>query len=80
MEYDAKTDCWISVVSDPTLLPYSVHGAVCEESDGTNVVLINGCLSEEAKLRAYEHETDHIQNGHLHSDRPAHEIESEMKQ
>ena len=79
MEYDAKTDCWISVIDDPTVLPYAVHGAVCEEPDGTNVMLINDCLSEEAKLRAYEHESDHIRNGHLRSERPAHEIESEMK-
>ena len=80
MEYDVKNDCWVSVVNDPKLLPYAVHGAVCEDPDGTNVMLINDCLSEEAKLRAYEHESEHIRNGDLHSDKPAHEIESEMKQ
>lgn len=80
MEYDAKTDCWISVVSDPSVLPYSVHGAVCEDPDGTNVMIINGCLSDEAKQRTYEHESEHIKNGHLRSEQPAHEIESEMKQ
>ena len=79
MEYDAKNDCWVAVIDDPTVLPYAVHGAVCEEPDGTNVMLINDCLSEEAKLRAYEHESDHIRSGHLRSERPAHEIESEMK-
>lgn len=79
MEYDAKNDCWISVVDDPKVLPYSVRGAVAEDPDGNNIVLINDCLSEEAKLRAYEHEQEHIKNGDLHSDRPAHEIEAEMK-
>lgn len=79
MEYDAKTDCWISVVDDPSVLPYAVHGAVGEDCDGTNIMLINNCLSEEAKLRAYEHEAGHIRNGHLRSEQPAHEIESEME-
>ena len=80
MEYDAKNDCWISVVNDPSVLPYSVHGAVCEDQDGTNIMLINECLSDEAKQRTYEHESAHIQNAHLRSERPAHEIESEMKE
>lgn len=79
MEYDAKTDCWISVVDDPSVLPYAVHGAVGEDCDGTPIMLINNCLSEEAKLRAYEHEAEHIRNGHLRSEQPAHEIESEME-
>ena len=79
MEYDAKNDCWISVVDNPKLLPYAVHGAVAEDSEGNNIVLINDCLSEEAKLRAYEHESEHIKNGDLHSEKPAHEIEAEMR-
>lgn len=78
MEYDAKNDCWISVIDDPTILPYAVHGAVCEEPDGTNIVLINACLSDEAKQTAYDHECEHIRNGDIHSERKAHEIEAEM--
>ena len=80
MEYDAKTDCWISIVDDPSVLPYAVRGAVGEDCDGTPIMLINSCLSDEAKQRTYEHEAEHIRSGHLRSERPAHEIESEMKQ
>lgn len=78
MEYDAKNDAWVAVVDDPKLLPYAVKGATGEESDGTNIVLINACLSDDAKKETYEHECKHIRNGDIHSERDAHEIESEM--
>lgn len=76
MEYDAKNDCWVAVTP---VLPGSVKGATGEESDGTSIVLINECLSDEAKEEAYRHETEHIRNGDIHSERKAHEIEAEME-
>ena len=77
MEYDAKNDCWVTVTD---ALPGAVKGAVCEEPDGTSLVLVNACLSDEAKQSAYDHECEHIRNGDIHSERKAHAIESEMKQ
>lgn len=77
MEYDAKNDCWVAVTDR---LPGAVKGAVCEEPDGTSLVLVNACLSDEAKQSAYDHECEHIRNGDIHSERKAHEIEAEMKQ
>lgn len=77
MEYDAKNDCWVAVTDR---LPGAVKGAVCEEQDGTILVLVNACLSDEAKQAAYDHECEHIRNGDIHSERKAHEIEAEMKQ
>lgn len=76
MEYDAKNDCWVSVTS---ALPSAIKGAAGEEPDGTNIVLINDCLSDEEKKKAYDHECKHIRNGDIHSERAAHEIESEME-
>lgn len=76
MEYDAKNDCWVSVTS---ALPGAVKGATGEEPDGTNIVLINDCLCDEAKKKAYDHECKHIRNGDIRSERTAHEIESEME-
>lgn len=75
MEYDAKNDCWVTVTP---VLPGAIKGATGEEADGTNIVLINACLSDEAKEEAYQHETEHIRNGDIHSERKAHEIEAEM--
>lgn len=75
MEYDAKNDCWVTVTP---VLPGSVKGATGEESDGTSIVLINECLSDEAKKATYDHECEHIRNGDIRSERTAHEIEAEM--
>lgn len=77
MEYDAKNDCWVAVTDR---LPGAVKGAVCEDPDGTSLVLVNACLSDEAKQVTYDHECEHIRNGDIHSERKAHEIEAEMKQ
>jgi hypothetical protein len=77
MEYDAKNDCWVAVTDR---LPGAVKGAVCEDADGTIIMLINEKLSDNAKLQAYEHESEHIERSDLHSDKPAHQIEAEMKQ
>ena len=76
MQYDAKHDCWVTVTP---VLPAAVKGATGEEPDGTNIVLINECLCDEAKKKAYEHEQAHIKNGDLHSEEPVHEIEERME-
>lgn len=75
MEYDAKNDCWVTVTP---ILPGAIKGATAEDSEGTSIVLINACLSDDAKRETYEHECKHIRNGDIRSERKAHEIEAEM--
>lgn len=52
-------------------LPYSVRAFVSAEQDGTYTVYVNRSLSEADKLRAVQHEKEHIKRGDLHSEESA---------
>jgi len=55
--------------------PLSCRGFVKEDADGDYTVFQNEALSDEAKRRNWEHETEHIRRGDLSSDLAAHALE-----
>ena len=61
-------------------MPYSVRAMVIlDQENGDYVIYVNDYLSEEAKLRAIEHEKMHIMRGDLHSQETVINIEKAMK-
>jgi hypothetical protein len=61
-------------------MPYSVRAMVMlDRENGDYVIYVNDYLSEEARLRAIEHEKMHIKRGDLHSQETAINIEKAMK-
>lgn len=58
-------------------LPYTVHGLVTPNDDGTYNIYLNEHLPEEARRRYLSHELAHISRGHLYDDRPVEELENE---
>lgn len=77
MEYDAKNDVFVSVCFE---LPGQVKALITVDNDGNNFILVNECLSEEARKEAIEHEYKHLKRNDLYSDKPAHVIEQEMNE
>ena len=55
-------------------LPPRIRSFVCEK-DNYITICINESLSDEARLRAYEHELYHLAHDDLHSDLPTGLIE-----
>ena len=58
-------------------LPYTVHGLVTPNDDGTYNIYLNENLPEEARRRYLSHELTHISGDHLYDDRPVEELERE---
>lgn len=58
-------------------LPYTVHGLVTPNDDGTYNIYLNENLPEEARRRYLSHELAHIYGDHLYDDRPVEELERE---
>lgn len=58
-------------------LPYTVHGLVTPNDDGTYNIYLNENLPEEARRRYLPHELAHISGDHLYDDRPVEELERE---
>ena len=56
-------------------LPYTVHGLVTPNDDGTYNIYLNENLPEEARRRYLSHELAHISGDHLYDDRPVEELE-----
>lgn len=48
------------------------------DPDGTYNVYVNANLCPEARERAIRHELEHIERGHLESERPVNELEAEV--
>lgn len=59
-------------------MPYTVRAVVMPGKTGYTVY-VNEHLSDEAKEKAINHELEHIRRSDPHSERPATEIEQEMK-
>ena len=57
-------------------LPYTVHGLVTPNDDGTYNIYLNENLPE-ARRRCLSHELAHISGDHLYDDRPVEELEME---
>jgi len=55
--------------------PGDVHGAVRLSADGFPNIYINDWLSPMAKLRAFQHEMNHLENDDFYNDRPIEEVE-----
>ena len=47
------------------LLPLPVHGATTKNEDGTYSVFLNANDSMERRMKAYQHEMNHIENNDL---------------
>lgn len=63
-----------------TRLPYKIRAMVMAEGhSGDYVICVNDYLSDEAKLKAIEHEMRHIKEEHLYSEECAVNIEKFMK-
>lgn len=58
-------------------LPYTVHGLVTPNDDGTYNIYLNENLPEEARRHYLSHELAHISGDHLYDDRPVEELERE---
>ena len=58
-------------------LPYTVHGLVTPNDDGTYNIYLNENLPEEARRRYLSHELAHSAGDHLYDDRPVEELERE---
>lgn len=50
-------------------LPPRIKSFICERN-GYITICINECLSEDARVKAYEHELYHLEHDDLHSDLP----------
>ena len=48
-------------------LPPRIKSFICERN-GYVTICINECLSEDARVKAYEHEIYHLEHDDLHSD------------
>ena len=48
-------------------LPPRIKSFICERN-GYVTICINECLSEDARIKAYEHEMYHLEHDDLHSD------------
>ena len=48
-------------------LPPRIKSFICERN-GYVTICINECLSEDARVKAYEHEMYHLEHDDLHSD------------
>lgn len=59
--------------------PLSCRGFVLTDADGDYTVFVNEDLSDEMKRETIQHEQQHIVLGHLASERPASELEADMK-
>ena len=57
------TDARVYVVP----LPPRIKSFICERN-GYVTICINECLSEDARVKAYEHEMYHLEHDDLHSD------------
>ncbi|MDD4565531.1 MAG: hypothetical protein PHE79_08700 [Eubacteriales bacterium] len=61
-------------------MPYKVRAMIMLDRENDDyVIYVNDYLSEEARLRAIEHEREHIGKGHLYSELSLVEIERSMK-
>ena len=49
-------------------MPYSIKAFVVSESDGGYTVYVNSTLSDSEKIKAIEHELEHVARGDLHTD------------
>lgn len=76
MEYDAKHDVFVSVCDE---LPNRIKGLITADRDGNHFILINSRLSDEQKDETLRHEMLHLVRNDLYSDRPASEIEDEVR-
>ena len=56
-------------------LPGDIHGAVRLSEDGFANIYINDQLSPMAKMKAFRHETRHIENDDFYNDEPVSKIE-----
>lgn len=70
MEYDVNNNCYVTLA----VLPGAVRGC-CTQVEGENVVLINECLNDRARIEAYRHELNHLKRGDLYSGSTAAELE-----
>ena len=59
-------------------LPHGVHGFVTPNDDDTYTIYINSNDSLERRIKALEHELEHIRKGHLYSPESASSIERQM--
>lgn len=57
-------------------LPGRIKACIVRK-DGFYSIVVNECLNERARLKAYHHELDHLNNGDLESDETADWIEQQ---
>lgn len=69
-------DCIIIRIID---LPARVPGVTVKDSEGDYNIYLNARLADEARVRAYWHEIDHIRRGHFYSSLPVALKEQEVK-
>ena len=59
-------------------LPHGVEGCVRTNDDDTYTIYINSNLSLERRIKALEHEREHLKENHLYSVEPVSSIEQQM--
>lgn len=57
-------------------MPYTIHGAVRGNEDGSYTILLNSRDTRERNLKAYQHELGHILRDDLHSEEDVQVIEA----
>ena len=60
-------------------LPPSVRAFTLPDAQGDYNIYVNCALSSEQQKKSVQHETLHIKKGDFYKDRPAAQIEREMK-
>lgn len=50
------------------VLPHTIKAFIVSESDGSYTVYVNSTLSDAEKIKAVEHELEHVARGDLHTD------------
>lgn len=60
-------------------LPCKVKGFSVKNGDGTYTVMINSIHTVETMRNTFEHELDHIENGHLDEEVDVSTIEKEIR-
>lgn len=56
--------------------PLSIQGITIVDANGDYNVYVNGAISDDAQISAYEHELEHIKQGHFYTYLNLTEIES----
>ena len=70
-------DCIIIRIID---MPEAVRGVTVKDAEGDYNIYLNARLADEARVKAYWHEMDHIRRGHFYQERTVAEMEEEVEE